>query len=57
MWEGAKVLIQNAGLKPEVKGNKIILVEAIKTVSFLYEEGPRKGKELSINELFFCEKG
>ena len=43
-WEGAKVLIQNAGLKPEVKKNKIISVEAIKTASFLYEEGPRKGK-------------
>jgi len=49
-WEGAKVLMQIAGLKPEVKRNKIILVEAIKTVvSFFYEEGPRKGKELSIN--------
>jgi len=40
-----------------VKRNKIILVEAIKTASFLYEEGPRKGKELSINELFFGVKG
>ena len=45
-WEGAKVLMQNAGLKPEVKSNKIILVEAIKTASFLYEEGPRKGKRV-----------
>ena len=56
-WEGAKVLMQNAGLKPNVKSNKIILVEAIKTASFLYEEGPRKGKEFSINELFFGIKG
>ena len=56
-WETAKTLMQNAGLKPNVKKNKKIIVEAIKTACFLNEECPQKGKSLSVNEIFFGDKG
>ena len=56
-WELAKVLMQNANLKNQVKKNKVIIVEAIKTASFLYEEGPRSGSLSTINELFFGDAG
>ena len=56
-WEIAKVLMQNASLKNKVKMNKKIVIEAIKTASFLNDECPQKGKEISVNELFFGSKG
>ena len=56
-WEIAKVLMQNASLKNNVKMNKKIVIEAIKTASFLNDECPQKGKNISVNELFFGSKG
>ena len=56
-WEIAKTLMQNAGLKNKVKMNKKIIIEAIKTASFLNDECPQKGKAVSVNELFFGTAG
>ena len=49
--------MQNAGLKRNVEKNKKILVEAIITACFLNDEFPHKGKSLSVNEIFFGDKG
>lgn len=48
-----KILLQNSGLKENVKRNSNILTEAIKTAIFIYEECPQKGKQLTPNQLFF----
>ena len=55
-WNMTKIMLQNAGLKENVKRNKKILVEAIQTALFLYEESPQKGKQKSPNKLFFNKK-
>ena len=52
-WEKAKILMQNAGLKDEVKRRKKILIKAITMASYLVEECPQKGSVLSSNDLFF----
>ena len=45
--------MQNSWLKSKVTVNKKIIVEAIKTVIFLNDEWPQKGKTVRVNELFF----
>ena len=55
-WEIAKTLMQNSGLKDNVKRNIKILIEAIKTASFLNDECIQKGKSESINKIFWCER-
>ena len=49
--------MQNAGLKDNVKRNIKILIEAIKTASFLNDECIQKGKSESINKISFGAKG
>ena len=49
----AKILIQNATLKDEVKRRKKILMKAITMASYLVEECPQKGSALSPNDIFF----
>ena len=51
--ETANTLMQNSVLKPNLKKNGKIIVEAIVTVCFLKEECPHKGKRLSVNEIFW----
>ena len=51
-WEKAKILMQNAGLKDNVKRNKQILKKAITMASYLTEECAQKKSLLSSNELF-----
>ena len=53
--EKAKILMKQARLSTVAQSNKIILIEAIKTASFLYDECPQLGKELSPNQLYFGE--
>ena len=55
-WEIAKTLMQNAGLKDNVKRNIKILIETIKTASFLNNECIQKGKSESINKIFLVRK-
>ena len=52
-WEKAKILMQNAGLKDNVKRNKKILKKAITMASYLTEECAQKKSLLSSNELFY----
>ena len=56
-WEIAKTLMQNAGLKDNVKRNTKILVEAIKAACFLNDECVQKSKTESVNHIFFGVKG
>ena len=51
--EKAKVLMKNANLNATSQSNKIILMEAIKTAAFLYDECPQKNKIKSPNELWY----
>jgi len=51
--EKAKVLMKNANLNVASQSNKIILMEAIKTAAFLYDECPKKNKLQSPNELWY----
>ena len=51
--EKAKILMQNAGLKDEVRRRKKIVIKAITMASYLVEECPQKGLALSPNDLFF----
>ena len=51
--EKAKVLMKNANLNTTSQSNKIILMEAIKTAAFLYDECPQKNKIKSSNELWY----
>ena len=51
--EKAEVLMKNANLNITSQSNKIILMEAIKTTAFLYDECPQKNKSKSPNELWY----
>jgi len=51
--EKAKVLMKNANLNVTSQSNKIILMEAIKTAAFLYDECPKKIKLQLPNELWY----
>ena len=51
--EKAKVLMKNTNLNTTSQSNKIILMEAIKTAAFLYDEYPQKNKIKSPNELWY----
>jgi len=51
--EKAKVLMKNANLNITTQSNKIILMEAIKTAAFLYDECPQMNKSQSPNELWY----
>ena len=51
--EKAKVLMKNANLNTVSQSNKIILMEAIKTAAFLYDECPQKNKIKSPNEIWY----
>ena len=55
-WEIAKTLMQNASLKDNVKRNKKIIVEAIRTACYLNDECIQKGKKLTVNQIFFGSK-
>ena len=52
-WEKAKILLQAAGLKDNVKKNKKILIRAINTASFLIDECPHKRSKECNNDLFY----
>jgi len=51
--EKAKLLMKNAILNITTQSKKTILMEAIKTAAFLYDECPQKGKFRSPNELWY----
>ena len=48
--------MQAAGIKPNVKCNKKILIRAISTASFLTEQAPSKRSKECANKLFFGSK-
>ena len=51
-WDKTKILLQAASLKNNIKKNKKILTQAIKTACFLTEECPTKDN-LCANNLFY----
>ena len=55
-WEIVKTLMQNASLKDNVKHNKMIIVEAICTASYLNDKCIQKGKKQTVNQIFFGNK-
>ena len=50
----AMILMKNAGLNSTARSNKFILIEAIKTASFLYDECPQANEVLSSNQKWFA---
>ena len=48
--------MQNAILRNEVHKNKFILIETIKTASYINNECAQKGKDKKVNALFFGSK-
>jgi len=52
----AMVLMVNAGLNKVARSNRTILMEAIKTASFLYDECPQANDESCPNEKWYSEE-